>query len=300
MRTRTSIDTSVVLTRAASRLRALLLVRRGSLLLAMLLATLLACGGGDAPTAPEPTVPGAPRVLLKDIVVSRLPSPYYHFTYDATGRMDSASFASDLTRYGVSYDAADRIRELRNDILVNHDRIVYAYDDVGRVVGVRYVDSNGVTFTVVVFSYDGPKLIGLERSQRIPGSFIIDKTMTLSYGADGNLWELTEHRPAIDGFQNDVTFTDRFEQYDTGINVDGFSLIHDDFFDHLVLLPGVQLQKGNPRRQTRTGDGDNFTVDYTYAYGDGNRPLSKIGDVTLTNGSNAGQHFQSRSEFSYY
>ncbi|HKH93042.1 MAG TPA: hypothetical protein VKA54_14645 [Gemmatimonadaceae bacterium] len=300
MRTRTSIETPVVAARIPSRLRALLSIRRGSWLLATLLSTALACGGGDAPTAPEPSVPVAPRVLLKDIVVSRLPSPYYHFAYDATGRMDSASFASELTRYGVNYDAAGRIREMRNDILVNRDRIVYAYDEIGRVAGVRYVDSDGVTFTIVVFSYDGPKLTGVERSQRIPGGFIIDKTMTLSYDADGNLRELTQHRPAIEGFQNDVTFTDRFEQYDTGINVDGFSLLHDDFFDHLVLLPGVQLQKGNPRRQTRTGDIDNFTVDYTYAYDDGNRPLSKSGDVTLTNGTNAGLRFQSRSEFSYY
>jgi hypothetical protein len=47
-----------------------------------------------------------------------------------------------------------------------------------------------------------------------------------------------------------VTTVDLFEQYDNKVNVDGFSLIHDDFFDHLVLLPGVQLQKGNPGRQT--------------------------------------------------
>ena len=139
----------------------------------------------------------------------------------------------------------------------------------------------------------------MERSRRVDGGFIIDKTMALTYDADGNLFELTEHRPAIAGFQDDVTFVDRYEQYDRGRNVDGFDLLHDDFFDHLVLLPGVQLQKNNPGRQTHTGDGQTYTVDYTYIY-DGDRPVTKLGELTYTNGANAGQRFQTRSDFSYY
>jgi hypothetical protein len=41
------------------------------------------------------------------------------------------------------------------------------------------------------------------------------------------------------------------------------------------------------------------TVDYTYTY-DGDRPLTKIGALTFTTGSSAGQRFETRSEFSYY
>ena len=132
------------------------------------------------------------------------------------------------------------------------------------------------------------------------GGFIIDKTMSFTYHPDGNLLEITEHRPPIDGLQPEATTVDRFEQYDDKINVDGFSLIHDDFFDHLVLLPGVQLQKGNPGRQTHTGDGVNFSVDYSYTYDDKNRPLAKAGDLTITNGSDTGRKFQTSSVFSYY
>ena len=62
----------------------------------------------------------------------------------------------------------------------------------------------------------------------------------------------------------------------------------------------MQLQKGNPARQTHTGDGVNFTVDYSYSYDDKNRPLTKHGEVTLLNGSDAGQKFQTNSLFSYY
>ena len=112
--------------------------------------------------------------------------------------------------------------------------------------------------------------------------------------------EITERRPAIDGQQEATTTVDRFEQYDAKVNVDAFGLIHDDFFDHLVLLPGVQLQKGNPGRQTHTGDGVNFTVDYSYSYDDKNRPLAKSGAVTVTNGTDAGQKFQISSVFTYY
>ena len=62
----------------------------------------------------------------------------------------------------------------------------------------------------------------------------------------------------------------------------------------------MQLQKGNPRRETRTGDGLNYVVDYAYTYDDQNRPLSKIGALTITNGTDAGRQIQISSAFSYY
>ncbi len=251
------------------------------------------------PPPPPPPPPPPAAVLLKDIVIARLPAPYYHFEYDSGGRIAVVSFASGLTNYNVTY-AGGRIAELQNNIIVNHDRLVYVYDDSGRVRVVREVDNTGATFMHVVLSYDGLKLIGLERDHRVDGGYIIDKAMSMAYDSDGNLQVLTEHRPAIVGLQDDATFVDRYEQYDTGINVDGFGLIHNDFFDHLVLLPGVQLQMGNPGRETRTGDGLNYVVRYTYAYDGQNRPLSKIGALTITNGPDAGRQIQTSSVFSYY
>lgn len=258
-------------------------------------AGLSSCSGDLKVTAPPPPA----SVLLKDIVIPRLPSPYYHFEYDGQGRVSSVSFASGLTTYNVTY-AAGRISEIRNNAIANQDRLVYVYDDAGRVAAIRETDESGVVFTVLFFTYSGDKLIELERDRRVTGGFIIDKTMSFSYYSDGNLLELTEHRPAIDGVQPETTVKDRFEQYDDGINVDAFGLIHDDFFDHLVLLPAVQLQKSNPRRVTRTGDADNYTVDYTYTYDARNRPLTTRGALTFTTGSSAGQHFQVSSAFSYY
>lgn len=266
----------------------------------MTLAAVVVSSCGETATAPVPPGP-APAVagMLRDIEISRLPSPYYHFEYDATGRVSAASFASGISMYDVVY-ADDRIAELQDNAPGTGDRLVYGYDDAGRVGTVRYLDDAGVEYTVVRFSYDGQKLTGVERSRRLAGALVVDKTVTLSYDADGNLRDLVEHRLPIEGRQNETTTSDRFEQYDDGINVDGFSLLHSEFFDHLVLLPGVQLQNGNPGRVTRTGDGVNYTIEYTYVYSDGNRPLTKTGDVTLLNGPNAGERFQTRSEFSYY
>src|SRR5436190_12149348 len=251
------------------------------------------------PPSPPPPPPPPAAVLLEDIVIATLPAPYYHFEYDPGGRIAVVSFASGLTNYNVTYGGG-RIAELQNNILVNHDRLLYGYDDSGRVAVVREVDDTGATFMHVVLSYDGHQLIGLERDHRVAGGFIIDKTMSMTYDANGNLRDLTEHRPAIAGLQDEETSVVHFEQYDSGINVDGFGLIHDDFFDHLVLLPGVQLQKTNPGRETRTGDGLNYVVDYTYVYDAQNRPLSKTGALTITNGSDAGRQIQTSSVFTYY
>jgi hypothetical protein len=272
-------------------------MRRQNLLITLIATALLSSCGSDMRMTAPPPPPTA--VLLKDIVIPSLPSPYYHFEYDGQGKASSVSFASGLTTYALVY-SGEHISEMRNNTIANQDRLVYVYDDAGRVAAIRETDSNGVVFTALFFTYTGDKLTELERDRRVTGGFIIDKTLSFTYDANGNLLELTDHRPAIEGFQPEATVKDRFEQYDSGINVDAFGLIHDDFFDHLVLLPAVQLQKSNPRRVTRTGDADNYTVDYIYAYDTRNRPLTTTGNLTYSTGAHAGEHFQVSSVFSYY
>ena len=268
---------------------------RNLVLTMIAIAGVSSCSGDTTVTAPPPPTTG----LLKDIVVPSLPSPYYHFDYDGQGKVSSVSFASGLTTYEVIY-AGERITELRNNTIANHDRLVYVYDDAGRVAAIKETDPNGVVFTALFFSYSDDKLTELERDRRVTGGFIIDKTTSFSYSDDGNLLELTQHRRAIDGVQSESTVTDRFEQYDGGVNVDSFGLLQDGFFDHLVLLPAVHLQKSNARRVTRTGDADNYTIDYSYSYDAQNRLLAKSGDLAFTTGPHVGQHFQVGSLFSYY
>ncbi len=256
----------------------------------------LACSDSSV-VAPVPGGGGESPVLLKEINIPNLPAPFYHFEYDSTGKVIFVSYASDLTRYDVLYTGG-RISELRNNILVNKDRLDYHYDAGGRVDHVTYSDSSGVVYVRIALAYDGPRLVHLERERSRSGGFVIDKTMTFSYYPDGNLLQITDHQLPIGS--DEVTFVDRFEQYDDKTNVDGFSLLHSEFFDHFVFLPGARLQKGNPARQIRTGSGPNFTVAYTYSYDAEGRPLSKTGAVTFVTGPNVGQLFHTSSIFSYY
>ena len=142
-------------------------------------AGLLACTDAPQTTAPLPPVPPAPPVLLRDIVIPNLPSPYYHFEYDTEGRVNAASFASGLRMYDVIYNGG-RITEMRNNVIVNHDRLEYVYDDAGRVSAIRYVDGNGVVYTALFFSYAGQRLTAMERDRRVDGGLIIDKTISFA------------------------------------------------------------------------------------------------------------------------
>lgn len=245
-----------------------------------------------------PTVDPVPTVLLKDVVISNLPSPFYHFEYNAAGKVSFVSYASDFFRYDVLYNG-DKISEMRNNILVNKDRLQYFYDNAGRVNSLTYADSTGLVYTKINLTYDGPKLIKLERERKLGADFIVDKIITMLYHPDGNLFYLAVHRPAIDG-QAESTLIDRYEQYDDKINAEGSSLLHDEFFDHFVFLPAVQLQKNNPGKVTRIGNSNNYTIDFTYTYNDRGAPLTRSGDFVFTSGPNTGQRFQLSSTYSYY
>jgi len=267
--------------------------------LAILMAATLAACGDSVATAPLDPAPADRPVLLRDITYSSLPSPFYHFEYDATGRISAASYASGLRGYDVTW-AGDRLIAMTSNLPGQRDRLAYGYDDEGRVGVISFIDASGVAYMVLFPSYEGPRLVGLEWDKRVDGGFIVEKTMSFAYHPDGNLRELTVHRPPIDSVQLESTLVDRFDGYDDGINVDGFERIHDEFFDHVVLLPGVQLQKNNPAHVTHTGDGVNFDVDYVYAYDRTLRPLLRRGALTLTNGPQQGQRFETTAEYSYY
>lgn len=265
--------------------------------LSVTVAAVLACGDSQGPGG-GPGGGGPAAVLLKDVVVTNLPSPYYHFEYEPAGRIRRISFASGFVIYDVLYQGG-RIAELRNNTAGNMDRLQYVYDAAGRVETVNYVDPTGTAFARVRLTYDGDKLSKLDRERKLQAGFTIEKTMSFSYYADGNLQEIVDHRPAING-QEASTTVDRFEQYDGNINVEAFGLIHNDFFDHVVLLPNVRLQKGNPAREIFTGGSVNYRFDYTYTYDDHKRPLIKAGTATILNGPEAGRTFPLHTAFSYY
>jgi len=161
------------------------------------------------------------------------------------------------------------------------------------------VDATGTVFTRVLLTYDSDKLSRLDRERKLEPCFTIDKTMSFSYYADGNLQEIVEHRAAVNG-QEATTTVDRFEQYDDNVNVAAFSLIQDDFFDHVVLLPHVQVQKGNPALEILTGVSTDYRFEYTYTYDEHKRRLTKGGTATILTGPDSGRTFPLNTVFSYY
>jgi hypothetical protein len=278
-------------------------MRYRNLLLLIMTVVLFSCkkdkGYVNTPLPPPPPPnPPVQTILLKDVVITNLPSPYYHFEYDAAGKPIFTSVASGFFMYDIKY-TGNRVSELRNNIIVNKDRLQYFYDNLGRITLIIGADSNGVVFQNTRFTYNGQQLTKIERERKLGAVFFVDKIMTLTYHPDGNLLTMTTHRPAVAG-QPENTVTDLYEQYDTRINTDGFSLLHSEFFEHLVFLPNVQLQKNNPTKETRTGDGINYQVNYTYTYNDKNAPIEKRGSLKFSNGQNSGQTIQISSFYTYY
>ena len=271
-------------------------MRREILLALGCVLALAACSDEASITDPDPLVP--PAALLEDIVIPNLPSPYYHFEYDASYRVRRASFAGDARAYDVTWNGP-RIEKLVNTV-GSRDTLVYGYDDTGRVGTVNQVDGTGQVVAITSCTYDASRLTKAERKVLLDGSFVVDRTLTFSYDGTGNLTDLVDHRPPIAGHQAESTTTDHFEQYDDKRNVDGFTLLRPDFSDPLILLPGVELQRGNPARETLTGASQSYSATYTYTYDERNRPLTKVGDLTWTSGPNAGQQFRTQATFSYY
>lgn len=256
-------------------------------------------GGGHE--TPPPPPPQAKKILLKDITIPHLPSPYYHFEYNSDSMAIKVDFASGFSIYDVVYNG-NNIREMRNNIIVNHDTLRYLYDNSGKVGLIIFINDKNVTYRHVNFLYDGDlvKEIDWDHKEGNVG-YLIDRTLKFTYHPDGNVKTITEHRPAMNGSE-EYTSTQEFDQYDDKINVDDFSLIHDTFHDHLFLLQGFRLQKNNPRKEAfHAGPGQTaYTVDYTYTYNNDKTPSLKAGNLLFTDGSDSGKRFQISTSYSYY
>ena len=251
---------------------------------------------------PDPVkLPGTPakRVLLKDINIPHLPSPYYHFEYNADSLPTKVDFGSGYTIYDVLYKG-DTISEMRNNIIVNHDTLRYFYDNAGKLTQIKFINDANVIYRHVSFSYDGTQVKEINWDRKIGTTFSVDRTLTFTFYSDGNVRTITDHRPSLDGVP-EHTYVTTFEEYDDKINVDDFSLIHDGIHDHLFLLQGFRLQKNNPKKEIFTVDGSGYyTNDYTYIYNSDGTPSTKTGDFLYTGGADAGRRFVTNSIYSYY
>jgi hypothetical protein len=241
----------------------------------------------------------ATALKVKDITEKNLPSPYYHFEYNDTGNITVAGFQSGLRLYDVNYNGKD-IESMENTTdPVNKVRLEYEYRN-GDLFVVRVKDKNGVTFRHCIFSFSPTHQLQQMDWDIAEGTvgFLQEQTLTFSYYPDGNVKQIVTHNYAV-GAQTEATYTDSFENYDTHLNPDGFSLLHTSNHE-LVLMPGLKFQINNPRRVIRTGESVNYEIEYAYTYDGKGRPTVKTGDLKFNSGPNTGQHFETRSTFSYY
>ncbi|MEO5562422.1 MAG: hypothetical protein ABIR18_03280 [Chitinophagaceae bacterium] len=102
-----------------------------------------------------------PPVLLKDIVVSGLPSPFYHLEYNTANKITFASFAAGFKMYDVVFNG-DKMTEMKNNTAINKDKLQYSYYNSGRINAVQYINEAGIIFKACSFTYDGKKLTNLE------------------------------------------------------------------------------------------------------------------------------------------
>ena len=268
----------------------------------MTLGLLLVACGKDHDHLPTPSPPANQdkRVLLKDILIANLPSPYYHFEYNSDSMATGVSFASGYTNYGVVYNGR-KIAEMRNNIIVNHDTLRYLYDNTGKVFMITFINLANDLYRHVSFMYNGDQVKEIDWDHKVDGvGFQIDRTLKFTYYPDANLKTVAELRRSDDGTVTNSTW--QFEQYDDKINVDDFDLVHDGIHDHLFLFQGFRLQKNNPGREifTQAAGQTAYTVDYSYTYNRDNTPSLKTGSLLFTDGADAGKTFPTSTSYTYY
>ncbi|HLA57485.1 MAG TPA: hypothetical protein VK622_01930, partial [Puia sp.] len=237
---------------------------------------------------------------LKDIIAPHLPSPYYHFEYNTDSLPSRVDFASGFSIYDISYNE-NKISEMRNNIIVNHDTLRYSYDPTGKLFGIDFINESNIIYRRVHFIYEGNLIKEIDWAiKEALAIYFIDRTVMFTFYPDGNVKTMVDHRSPFNGSPDQV-LTSLFEQYDEKINVDDFSLIHDQYHDHLFLLQGFRLQKNNPGKETFTvNDSTLYTNHYNYVYNANNTPSNKKGDFLYISGPDAGKRFETNVNYTYY
>ena len=264
-----------------------------------LLVLVLASCGKDEPTIPIPvptdTLSDARTVLLKQVVVQNLPSPFFKFVYDEDHFVTEASFASSLDVYKMEYEDK-RVKKVSNT--KNGRYMLYNY-------------SNGNVASINEFGLNNQKLVSYEFLYNSTGKLIqvnwklfaenaggeIYKQHKLSYHADGNLakLELWVKEPG----PLHLASTETFDEYDNSTNVDDFYLLK-EFFDSFLFLPQVKLQVNNPHKHNISNGDNEFEITYTYDFNTNNLPVKKSGIMKQTKGPEEGKIINLLSTFSYY
>ncbi len=248
----------------------------------------------DMDTAPSsPVLPDDKRtILLKDVVEQGMPSPYFHFDYDS-GYASHISFASGFFQYDVKYNDK-RVASMTNR--PDGAKLTYFYSE-GKVARIRKE-----VFGLLMWSYE-MKYTNNQLNEvkwyrhHTAGDSILERKMELFYRPDGNL-SMYKNYMRTPGAEPALVQTVIFTNYDNGKNVDDFYL-YKSFFEDLLYLPQVKLQKNNPGMVRILGDQNDFEIEYVYTYQDG-LPVQKKGTFRQTRGNGPGGITHLLTTYTYY
>jgi len=266
--------------------------------LAVAALMMFSCKKDTTPVVPPPVQ--SPKILLKDIDITGQRPHFYQFEYNKDSTISRAGFASGLALYDVFY-SGNKIAEMRDLNPSNKDTLRYVYDSQGKLSVINIIDDDThVIFRRFVFTFEGDRLIKIERDHVEGEGFLPDNVEQLDYYPDGNLKTKIGLLHTISG---DFTDTTRYEQYDNKVNVDDFGIVNGSVNEHLFLFQGFHLQKNNPVKVTFTQPGglNNSITTYTYTYNQDNTPSERVGDI-FTNGTGAGSgiHVPFTTTYTYY
>lgn len=268
----------------------------------ILLLAFTACKKDPKPPVIEPVpVPistdDTAKVLLKSIVATNLPNPYFHFKYDAGKYVTDINFADGFELYQAAYEnkKLKKLTNIRNNNVLNYKYSNGLVRSIAEISGV----SNRKIWNYA-FEYNSNNQLVLVKWYFFPANSndsILDRKVVLSYHTDGNLASMDDYRSD----QNDQlqwSSTHTYGGYDDGTNVDDFAMMK-DFMETLIYLPSVKLQKNNPRNELIIGTQNDFHITYSYQYSN-KLPQRKTGTMVQTRGGGTGQPFIFTEQFTYY
>jgi len=258
-------------------------------LLSSIVLTTVACSKKDHPNLPQLPTPHTDKqtVQLKEIVSQDEPSPHFAFTYDDSSYVSTASFAGNFVTYHYFYKN-QRIDSV-STLLQDGTYLLYRYEGQ-QVTRVEQYGHTGLA-QIISISYDRRnRVTSMEWKPVTSGD---GKTVTFDYYGDGNLHAMKSFYPA-----SGLTALVTYEAYDDKKNVDGFAVFK-DFFDHLILLPGVKFQYNNATKVSMLRGANKLDVQHEYTYNN-DLPVQQKTTMHITDGTGKSQTLTGLTTYSYY
>ena len=255
------------------------------------------CDGRDRggiiikPEDPDPFL-----IKLKEMTVSTLSGTLYSFIYNDEGKPSTIDYSSGNYKYVLQYEN-NRLSSMTNTM--NDDRLVYEYNGKNVTAIEIFSGADGKRTSRHEFGYNQSNRITLINEYIIVGEeeLLHERKVEIHYNNEGNIeW----YKSIFADTNNELTLvsTYTFSDYDNIPNVEPSSLLRSTLGD-LLYLPGVQLQKNNPRKLHITSEQTESEISFSFTYSN-NLPQEKITRIKQIRGNEPGQVKTNVTAYTYY